>query len=178
MLRATPYAAGPLFFKILPALASRDCHLGPFRGLGASFLTFWEPFWHLGSTLEGHFGTSEAPWEVILTPRDHLGGPWEQQDGLEVVDNRIWGLFMSVFESQNSSKFLFLLGLSPDRFFYRVLNQKFGVWEFQSVSVSNIVFSWKSFLMNFGMDFCCFLEALGAAFMVPSDIMDPEPLNW
>ena len=61
----------------------------PFGKLGAFFLTFWDPnfaprehlgkpFWHLGSTLGGHFRTS-----------DHPGGPWEQQDGHEVANNRI-----------------------------------------------------------------------------------------
>ena len=89
LLRATPSAAGPLFFKILFALASRDRHLGPFGGLGASFLTFWESFWNLGSTLGSHFGISGARWEAILGPWDHPGGPWEQQDGHEVANNRI-----------------------------------------------------------------------------------------
>ena len=51
-----------------------------------SFLTLWELFWHLGSTLGGHFGVSGAPWEAILAPRDH---PWEQQDGHEVANDRI-----------------------------------------------------------------------------------------
>ena len=37
----------------------------------------------------GDFGISEAPWEVILSPRDHPGGPWEQQDGHEVANDRI-----------------------------------------------------------------------------------------
>ena len=44
---------------------------------------------HFGSTLGGYFGTSGAPWEAVLAPRDHPGGPWEQQDGFEVVNNRI-----------------------------------------------------------------------------------------
>ena len=26
---------------------------------------------------------------AILSLRDHPGGPWEQQDGFEVIDNRI-----------------------------------------------------------------------------------------
>ena len=47
------------------------------------------PFWHLGSTLGGHFGTSGARWGAILAPWDHPGGPWEQQDGFGVVNNRI-----------------------------------------------------------------------------------------
>ena len=73
----------------------------PFGELGAFFLTFLDPtfpprehlggpFWHLGSTLGGHFGVSGAPGEAILAPRDHPGGPWEQQDGHEVANNRIF----------------------------------------------------------------------------------------
>ena len=33
-----------------------------------------------------HRGT----WNAILAPRDHSGGPWEQQDGHEVVNNTIF----------------------------------------------------------------------------------------
>ena len=62
----------------------------PFGGLCASFLTFLEPFWHLGITLGCSFGTSGAPWEAIFAPRDHLGEPWEQQDGNEVARHRIF----------------------------------------------------------------------------------------
>ena len=40
-----------------------------FGSLGASFLTFWEPFWYLGTTLED---------------------PWEQSDGHEVANDRIF----------------------------------------------------------------------------------------
>ena len=40
-------------------------------------------------TLGGHFGVTGAPREAILAPRDHPGGPWEQQDGPEVVNNRV-----------------------------------------------------------------------------------------
>ena len=39
---------------------------------------------HFG-ILGDHFGTSGTPWEAILAP----GGPWEQQDGHEVVNDRI-----------------------------------------------------------------------------------------
>ena len=39
--------------------------------------------------LGDHFGISGAPWGAILTPRDHAGGPWEQQDGLEMVVHKI-----------------------------------------------------------------------------------------
>ena len=35
------------------------------------------------------FGISGVPWEAILAPGDHPGGPWEQQDGHEVANDRI-----------------------------------------------------------------------------------------
>ena len=41
-----------------PLLTSRECHLG---ASVLPSLTFWEPFWHLGSSLGGHFGVSGAP---------------------------------------------------------------------------------------------------------------------
>ena len=37
-----------------------------------------------------HFGVSGAPWEAILVPWDHPGGPWEQQDGLDFANDRIF----------------------------------------------------------------------------------------
>ena len=72
-----------------------------FGKLGAFFLTFRDPifaprehlegpFWHFGSTMGSYFGVSEAPWEAILAPRDHPGGPWEQQDAHEVANNRMF----------------------------------------------------------------------------------------
>ena len=42
------------------------------------------------STSGSNFGTSGAPWEAILAPRHHPGGPWEQQDGYEVANDRIF----------------------------------------------------------------------------------------
>ena len=79
ILRATPSAAGPLWL------------------LG---IVIWGAWCLLFDISGAHFGTSGAPWGVILAsrepwgtilgPRDQPGGPWEQQDGLEVVDNRIF----------------------------------------------------------------------------------------
>ena len=43
-------------------------------------------------------GVSGAPWEVTLPPRDHPGGPWEQQDGREVANNRIFFDFGVILE--------------------------------------------------------------------------------
>ena len=46
--------------------------------------------WRLHFNISGnHFGTSGEPWGAILAPRGRPGGPWEQQDGLEVVLYRI-----------------------------------------------------------------------------------------
>ena len=94
MLRATPFAAGPLFFKIPLFLNSVR-----FGFAGSPFGAMWGPwcllFHILGAILAsreylgGHFSTSETPWDVILTVRDHPGGPWEQQDGHEVANNRM-----------------------------------------------------------------------------------------
>ena len=39
--------------------------------------------------LVDHFSTSGALWELIFAPWGHLGGPWDQQDGFEMVNNRI-----------------------------------------------------------------------------------------
>ena len=73
----------------------------PFGKLGAFFLTFRDPisaprqhlgkpFWHLGTTMGTHFGISGAHWDAIFAPRDHPGGPWEQQDGHEVARHMIF----------------------------------------------------------------------------------------
>ena len=40
-------------------------------------------------TLGDQFGTLGASWGTILAPWDHPGGPWKQQDGHEVVRNKI-----------------------------------------------------------------------------------------
>ena len=84
--RATPSAAGPFFFT-------------PFGFAGSPFGVIWGLwcllFDILGAILAfrelgGYFGISEAPWDVILTPRDHPAKPWEEQDGHEVANDRIF----------------------------------------------------------------------------------------
>ena len=65
---------------------------GPFWLLRIAVLEPW-CFLFDRSTLASHFGISGAPWDAILAPRDHPGRPWEQQDGFEVVNNRIFGDF-------------------------------------------------------------------------------------
>ena len=59
-----------------PPLVPRGCHL---RGLVS-------PFRHSGNNL----ASREDPGGAILAPRDYPGGPWTQQDGHEVVRNRIF----------------------------------------------------------------------------------------
>ena len=98
--------------------------LAPFGGLGASFLTFWEPFCHLGSTLGSNFGTSGTPWDAVFAPRDHPGGSWEQQDGHELANNMIFvdlgvisGLVYVGFQVQNAVNIVLFLGLFLCYFF-------------------------------------------------------------
>ena len=92
-------------------LASRE-HLG-------------EPFWHLGSTLGGHFGI-----------RDHPGGPWEQQAGHEVANDRIFvdfgvisGLVSVSFLNSKCGKCLFIFTLVSLSSFYRFPSRIFEVWD-------------------------------------------------
>ena len=53
-----------------------------------------------------------APWGAILAPRDHPGGPWEQQDGHEVANDKIvvdFGLISGrVFVSFWNAKYVFV----------------------------------------------------------------------
>ena len=90
--------------------------------LGAFFLAFLDSifasqehlgkrFWHFGSTLGSHLGTSGASWEAILAPRDHPGKPWEEQDGHEVANEQIFvdfgmisGLIMLFFSDPKCLK--------------------------------------------------------------------------
>ena len=70
--RATPSAAG-LFQLLAVAIWGAYClHFG---------------------TLGYHFSTSAEPWVIIFASRDHPGESWEQQDGHEVIRNRISGWF-------------------------------------------------------------------------------------
>ena len=68
-----------------------------------------------------------ASREAILAPRDHIGGPLEQQDGHEVV-GRFWSdfeiCFVSVCGVQNALKFVLFLGLFPG-YFLSISNANF-----------------------------------------------------
>ena len=70
-----------VIFRSTPSAA------GPFWLLG---IAIWGAWCLLFEVLGAHSGTSGAPWGAISAPRDHPGEPWEQQDGFEVVENRIF----------------------------------------------------------------------------------------
>ena len=155
ILRATPSAAGPFCFIGLlcrdlgvlvvcfcshftyHAFFSSDCHFG------SSVPSFWHsgtPFWHLGSTLGCRFDTSRAPRDAILAPRNHPGGPWEQQDGPEVANNRIffdfgmiWGPVYISFWKQKCFETCFLFKLVSRSSSHRFLTRIFDVWDLQIV---------------------------------------------
>ena len=61
------------------------------------FFTFWEFIFALR--------------EAISAPRDHLGGAWEQQDGFEVVDNRILHDFGNILGHFGICLFMFVFGV-------------------------------------------------------------------
>ena len=74
----------------------------------------------------------------MLAPRDHPGGPWQQQDGLEMVVYMLlfdFGVilgpvYISFLNSRNL-KFDFVFGLVSRSFFNRFLGQNFGTRDFQ-----------------------------------------------
>ena len=131
-----------------------------------------------------------------MAPRDHPGGPWEQQDGLEVVNNRFpvkcpeaswlrevgfmvfplkvrfWSDFGSCLchfvGTETARKIIFVSGLSAVYFssisestFRRLALPNRG---FRMEVIAAVDFSWKSFLMNFGMAFDCFWSPWGPFF--------------
>ena len=111
ILRATPSAAG--HFCILGVAICDACCLH-FCGPG------------------DHFGTSGAPRETILALRDRPGGPWERQDGHEVVRNRsfidlgvILGPVYMSFLNSGSLKFPLLPGLVSISLFHGFLSRHF-----------------------------------------------------
>ena len=83
-----------------------------------------------------------------MAPRDHAVGPWEQQDGLEMVVYRILfdsgvilgPVYISVLSSRSLKLRFFLFGTSH---FLSIPESKFDDWDFQ-IEVS----AWK-LLQNF-----------------------------
>ena len=107
-----------------------------------------------------HFGCpfciSGAPWDPILALRDHPGGPWEQQDGHEVVNNRILSVLgFKMFESSCYLQACFqeiFLSISDSN------SRRLGLpsRRVHIECIAKSVFSWKSLLLNSGMDVECF----------------------
>ena len=110
-----------------------------------------------------------------MAPRDHPGGPWEQQDGLEAVDTRIfvdfgviWGIVYAGFLISKYFKIccfrscfhVILLSISVSK--YRRLglsNQGFRIEGLQKSIVDG-------FLLTLSVDVSRLLNALEAVFSV------------
>ena len=102
----------------------------------------WKAWCFLFDVLGGHFNLLGTPWKAILAFRDHPGRTWEQQDGFEVVDNRMCFDFavivVAVYVSFWISKYLTIhvvFGLVSSSSFCRFLIRNFNVWEFQQMKV-------------------------------------------
>ena len=153
ILRATPSAAG--LFSLL-AVAIR----------GAWSLYF--------GSLGDNFGNSGAHWGSILALRDHLRGPWDQQDGHEVVRNTTFIDFVvilgPVYPSlliSRSLKFHVVSGFVSRSLFYWSLNRKFrqvGLWirGFRKDSIAKNNFSQKTLFYEFRGRFVVF----GSSFLL------------
>ena len=77
---------------------------------------------------------------------------------------------MLVFKDQHVKQNVFFVGLVSRSVCLSIPDSKFGRSGlpnrgFRIESIAKIDFSWKSRLMNSGIHFCCFLEALGAVFL-------------
>ena len=101
-----------------------------------------------------HLGGHLAPWEAILAPRDQPGGPWEQQDGQEVVNDRFF-VDLGVISGPVLCQ---LLGFKMRRksfsfldyfhvIFYGFLIRMFDVWDLEIV-----VFTWKALQKSIFME--------------------------
>ena len=111
-----------------------------------------------------HFDVSESPWDAILAPRDHPGGPWEQQDGHEVARHRIFVDFGVIsgpvyvgFSGLKCFKNRFLFRLVSMAFLLAISDSDFRRLglpnrRFRMEGIAKIDFSWKSFSKN-GIDF-------------------------
>ena len=148
---------GYAFFCGRPLLAPRDCHFG------ASVPPFWHPW-------RNHFSTSGPPWETILAPRDHPGGPWEQQDGHEVVRSRLlidFGMMLRPILRGFLAPRLEIpicFGFVPMSFFDRFLSPIFVAWgsEFQVFAeevLQKATFHIDVVLLNLGCICMAFLKS-------------------
>ena len=109
---------------------------GPFCLLG---VTIWWAWCALFDILGIHLGASGAPRGGILAPRDHPGGPWEQQDGFEVVDKRIlvdFGIILGLVDFIFKAHFFF-------RACYQVVSLSVSETKFQRLGLQIVVRAWK-----------------------------------
>ena len=75
---------------------------------------------------------------------------------------------MSVFGVQNALKIVLCLGLFPGHLLLisELIFRRLGFpnRRFRKECIAKINFSWKSFLVNFGIEFYSFVAALGTVF--------------
>ena len=104
-----------------------------------------------------------------MAPRDHSGGPWEQQDGHEVVWNRIFidlgvilGLVYTIFFDFKTLGILFFSGLFLGQLKFRRLGLQ--IRGLRKEGLAKVNFSHKLFFMNSGAILIVFLEPWGSFF--------------
>ena len=148
-----------------PLLASEDCRLG------ALVLPFWQehlskPFWHLGSTLGGHFGTSGPPWKTMGAAGWTRG--CIKQDFCR-FGNDCGRCLCQFFEFRIGKKSC-LFRLVSRSYFYRLLPRNVDVWDFQIVVFAKRTLKKRLFMEvlfnEFRGGFYSFWKALWAVFLL------------
>ena len=100
-----------------------------------------------------------------MAPWDDLGGPWEQQDGIKMVVYKI----LFDFELILGPVYISFLTSRSLQFHFCVFPNYFSRFPNRNVATfgtSKLSFSQKLFLMDFGFDFYCSLQALEAVFLI------------
>ena len=124
------YCKNRLFMEIV-FNTFHDRFVSFFGGFGSRFFVFLIPRGTISAS-------QEHPRGVFRNVGGHPGGPWEQQDRLELLVYRIlfdlgmaWGPVYISFLNSRSSKFHIFSGLVFRSFFYRFLNRNFDTRDFQ-----------------------------------------------
>ena len=122
------------FNQCLSILRTTPSATSPFGLLGVAG---WEARCLHFEVLGNHFRTSGTPWGTMLAYQHHAGGPWEQQDGFEIVIYRILfdlgiilrPVYFSFFECKQL-QFHFVSGVLPVHFLSAVAWNS-DAWNFQ-----------------------------------------------
>ena len=117
-----------------------------------------------------------APWGAILAPREQLGGPWEQQDGLEGVWRRIskylgmiLGPYVASCLSIEADNFNLFARLFPGHFLYRllarILDDRCCQIQVCACNVLHNTTFHRNCCLCMSGAFDCLLEAVGTVFL-------------